>query len=519
MPLKLEEISPESELQQNLEQLNVTENDGHKRDVDVHAVEGESANNDKKQDRKTTLVDNNIVNEKKWSDETTCHSEDGSHEIGLKVTNDNDKDKDYTSSADESDFSLPKHRKDYPSDDERTDSEPLSNEEDETGSEDSNYRLIPLQKLSEIYTPYEQTTPIKSSNTLQINGTNDPFEVSPMTLGDSSLQDDDIDIARIVNPIVRCIADLRSEFRTQLAKIHYCPDTNLDKVKFDENWQHTEFEKSQDQYCYNAIATAGKLLDVIMPMQLPEEAKEHIAQARHILWKKALLCRTNTENINLSSSSISQADNDIDSATATVTTPNNNSKSGTELVSSNTNENNKSSGSSVEAKSSGENNNKTSVEIVNKAEVITTKNKESSNNHNVTNPNKYRRGTSQGRKLRRHSVRGSSTYSSPKSGRRSQNYSPRTPNSRSPRVGSTVTSSIAGSATQANNRRFVGFLPSRCFTCGGIGHYATNCPNKGSFITTSTSNNHHQPSRSRRRNFDRYKRTTETNTNNSTSNE
>ncbi|EXX70200.1 hypothetical protein RirG_089460 [Rhizophagus irregularis DAOM 197198w] len=120
MPLKLEEISPESELQQNLEQLNVTENDGHKRDVDVHAVEGESANNDKKQDRKTTLVDNNIVNEKKWSDETTCHSEDGSHEIGLKVTNDNDKDKDYTSSADESDFSLPKHRKDYPSDDERT---------------------------------------------------------------------------------------------------------------------------------------------------------------------------------------------------------------------------------------------------------------------------------------------------------------------------------------------------------------------------------------------------------------
>src|SRR2546429_2908866 len=133
MPLKLEEIYPESELQQNLEQLNVADNDDYKCDVDQnlreYELEGESANYDKGQDRKPTL-DNNTVNEKKRSNETTCHSEDGRHEIGSKVTNDNDKDNDVASSADESDFSLPKHRKDYPSDDERTDSEPLSNEED-----------------------------------------------------------------------------------------------------------------------------------------------------------------------------------------------------------------------------------------------------------------------------------------------------------------------------------------------------------------------------------------------------
>jgi hypothetical protein len=494
MPLKLEEISPESELQQNLAQLNVTENDGNKRDVDVHVVGGESANYDKGKDRKTTL-DNNVTNEKKWSDEITCHSEDGSHEIGSNVTCDNDKDKGYISSADESDFSLPKHRKDYPSDDERTDSEALSNEEDEIGSEDS----VPSR--------------------LQINGTNVPFEASTMSLDDNSLQDDDTE--RIVNPIVRCIADLKSEFRTQMAKIHYCPGPNLNEVKVDENWQHTDFDKLQDQYCYNAIATAGKLLDVIMPMQLPKEAKEHLTQARLILREKALLCRTNAGNINLSSS---RTDNDVDPVTVTVTTPNDTAKSGTKLVSSNTNENNKSSGSSVQVESSGENNNQTSVKITSKAEgqtstVVTTTNKESSYDHNVTNPHKYRRGITPEKKLRRSSARGSSRYSSPKSSRRGQTYSPRTPSSRSPRAGSTVTSSIAGSATQANNRRFVGFLPSRCFTCGGIGHFASNCPNKGSYITASTSNNQ-QPSRNRRRsNFNRYKRTTESTTNNPTSNE
>ncbi|GBB86862.1 hypothetical protein RclHR1_01330016 [Rhizophagus clarus] len=510
MPLKLGDISPESELQQNLEQLNVTEKDGHKHDDGVHVVEGESTNYDKGKDRKTTS-DNNINNEKKWSDETTCHSEDGSHEIGPNITNDNDKDKDYNSSADESDFSLPKHRKDCPSDDDGTDSEPFTNEEDENDSEDSSYRLVPQQKSSsETYTPYEQITPIKLSNTLQVNGTNVPFEVSPMSLGDNSLQDNDLDIARIVNPILRRISDLKSELRTQLAKVHYCPNPNLDEVKVDENWQHTEFEEPQDQYCYNTIATAGKLLDIIMPMQLPEEAKEHLAKARRILLKKASLCRTTSETINLSSSSISR-----DADPTSATTSNDTVKSGTVLDSSNTNKINKSSGSPVQAESSGENSNQTSVEVANKAEDQT--NKESSNNHNVTNPHKYRRGTTQGRKLRRHSAR-SSSYPSPKSGRRSQHYSPRTPSSRSPRVGSTVTSSIAGSATQANNRRFVGFLPSRCFTCGGIGHFASNCPNKGSYITTSTGNNQ-QSSRSRRRpNINRYKRTTESIANNSTSN-
>jgi hypothetical protein len=369
-------------------------------------------------------------------------------------------------------------------------------------------------------------TPTKPSNThLQVNGVNVPFEISPMSLGDSSPQDD-VDAARIVNPIMRCIADLKSDFRTQLAKFHYRADPRLDEVKVDENWQHTEFEKPQDQHCYDAIVTAGKLLDVIMPLQLPEEAKEHLAQARHILWEKALLCRisSSTESVNVSSSNNPQASYDVDPAivdSAFATPPDNAVDSGAEFGSSNANDNNKSfeeSGSS--AQGGGNGNNKAEDKPLSIVDGTTTANNESSNNSNATTSRKYQRDPTQGRKLRRHSARGASAYS-PKSGRRNQNYSPRTPNIRSPRIGNTVTSSIAGSTNnvlQANNRRFVGFLPSRCFTCGGIGHFATNCPNKGSYITTNTGNNQ-QLSRRRRPNTNRYRRSTESVGNHSTSNE
>ncbi|RHZ57739.1 hypothetical protein Glove_384g23 [Diversispora epigaea] len=46
-----------------------------------------------------------------------------------------------------------------------------------------------------------------------------------------------------------------------------------------------------------------------------------------------------------------------------------------------------------------------------------------------------------------------------------------------------------------NDRRFVGFLPSRCFTCGGIGHYANTCPNKRFYITTSMNQQSSRPTR------------------------
>jgi hypothetical protein len=509
MSLKLEEISPENELQQNLEQLNIVDNDGYECDADDNLREHEEEgliSCDQEQDRKPTL-DNSIGNEKTWNVETTCRSEDGSHEIGSNIINDNEKDA--TSSVDESDYSLPKHRKDCPSDDERTDSESLSNEEEELASEESNYRPASI--------PYEQMTPTKPSNThLQVNGANVPFEISSMSFGDSSQYG--IDVTRVINPIMRSIADLKSEFRTQLAKFHYCADPNLDGIKVDENWQHIEFEKPQDQHRYDAIVTAGKLLDVIMPLQLPEEVKEHLAQARHILWEKSLLCciSSSTENTNLPSSNISQDAYDIDPAivdSALVTPPDNDMESDAEYVPSNTNDNNKSSKGS-----GGEYNDQTSTSAVNKAEDQTnstavdrktTINNESNNNSSATTSHKYQRGSTQGRKLRRHSARGASSYSSPKSGRRSQNYSPRTPNVRSPRVGNTVISSIASSTTnvlQANNRRFVGFLPSRCFTCGGIGHFANCCPNKGSYITANTSNNQ-QLSRRRRSNTSRFGKT------------
>ncbi|RHZ73056.1 hypothetical protein Glove_233g43 [Diversispora epigaea] len=45
-------------------------------------------------------------------------------------------------------------------------------------------------------------------------------------------------------------------------------------------------------------------------------------------------------------------------------------------------------------------------------------------------------------------------------------------------------SNINTNIKTTNNHRFVGFLPSRCFACGRIGHYVNTCPNKRFYITT-----------------------------------
>ena len=55
--------------------------------------------------------------------------------------------------------------------------------------------------------------------------------------------------------------------------------------------QRRQFRKStqpqvnEDQYQYDTIITAGKLLDEIIPMKLPKEVGEYLVQARQILWK------------------------------------------------------------------------------------------------------------------------------------------------------------------------------------------------------------------------------------------
>ncbi|CAI2169531.1 7552_t:CDS:1 [Funneliformis geosporum] len=506
MSLQLEEPSV---ILQQLEQLHIANNDSFVHDVenDVRGCEVEIEITHEK-DHNLALEDgnSNTFSEKRWDD---CYSEDG---IQSTITNNNDKD---VSSVDGSDISLPKHRKYYKCDDERTDSDSFSNE-DEPISEDTSFHLTSPQRItssSNAYPSYEQITPIKFSNArLQVNEMNVPLDVSPMSLGNVSSQDD-IDVARIVNPIVRSIADLKSEFHAQLAKLHYYMEPNINAMNVNDDQQHTEFENSQDQCRYDAVVTAGKLLDVIIPLQLPEEAKKCLIQARNIIWEKSLLYRV--------SSPSTQAAYDADPAI--IDSLSEGVKTVPELTFSGTTMNNSSeiNGLSVH----GVNNRECYNQFpTNADEQFSTSVDDVSNNESdATN--------SLGKKQSYRPTRDVSAYPSPNSGRRNQSYvrpstieastsikksSPRAHHARSART----VASVSGSASniQANNRRFVGFLPSRCFTCGGIGHFANNCASKGSYITTSTIKGQ-QPYRRRRSNGTNHRRPTKSMVTDAASNE
>src|SRR5947209_2549443 len=91
MPFRLDEISPENELQQNLEQLNIVDNDGYECDVDDNLREHEEeglTSNDQEQDRKPTSDNDNIGNEKKRNDETTKPTSDNDNIDNEKKRND-----------------------------------------------------------------------------------------------------------------------------------------------------------------------------------------------------------------------------------------------------------------------------------------------------------------------------------------------------------------------------------------------------------------------------------------------
>ncbi|CAG8807135.1 25340_t:CDS:2, partial [Dentiscutata erythropus] len=109
-----------------------------------------------------------------------------------------------------------------------------------------------------------------------------------------------VNIAKIVDPIMRCIADLKSDFQAKFIKFHYdhkdstnnYSTTNISltnnstkriksiksvfKGDDDDDWQSIEFEKAQDQKRYDSAITAGKLLDFLLTFQLPDEAKERM---------------------------------------------------------------------------------------------------------------------------------------------------------------------------------------------------------------------------------------------------
>src|SRR5688572_1243377 len=87
------QVPPEVEVQQQqLEPLNVSNNDGYERDVenDVRQDQGGEFTDVDGQEHKPALEDDDNdrcseKSEKRWNDETTCHSGDGIREIGSNV--------------------------------------------------------------------------------------------------------------------------------------------------------------------------------------------------------------------------------------------------------------------------------------------------------------------------------------------------------------------------------------------------------------------------------------------------
>ncbi|CAG8601498.1 5007_t:CDS:1 [Funneliformis caledonium] len=175
-------------------------------------------------------------------------------------------------------------------DDERNNSEPINNKGKTCLEGSCIYPTSPrFQSSPESFSPTHS----------QASEPKIPLEMRKKAKGKSSCQ---IDVSRIVNPIVKCISDLKSEFHTQFSKRHYDMDPNPytakpHTTKIGEEWQDPEYQNDE-------AVTAGRLLDVILTMKLPKEAKKRLVQARDIIWDKILHHRNTTtfENIIIQSS-------------------------------------------------------------------------------------------------------------------------------------------------------------------------------------------------------------------------
>ncbi|CAI2169534.1 7554_t:CDS:2 [Funneliformis geosporum] len=231
--------------------------------------------------------------------------EDGEDSEKIWSEDDIHKNETWLNVAENYDGDSTKHRNDRLNKEERPNFKSINNEDETCLKGTSFHPTSPPRYLSpsESYSTKEQTIPISFSNTF--SQATIPLAIPNISFGSSSCQHD-IDIARIVNPIVKCISDMKSEFQTQFFKHHYEVDPNpsAHMTNVGEEWQNTEF---MDQY---AAFTAGRLLDVILTMKLPEEAKKCLVQARHIIWEK-VLHHHNTVHIYFENVSMISGDNVI----------------------------------------------------------------------------------------------------------------------------------------------------------------------------------------------------------------
>ncbi|CAG8524759.1 25099_t:CDS:2 [Cetraspora pellucida] len=440
-------------------------NYAHDGEIDSELEEGETREHDTDTDKDA------FVCRTSWSDDPSSFKNVNNN--STETIKDVETTNDITSMEGSDDYDLPKSRKEFPSEDERTDSAldtSLHESEDGSGSVTSS-----PPRLQTVVSLKDDVNHTQSQNNSIVN----VDDVSSLNLSSLNHRQDDssnleFNVSKIVNPIINCIADLKSNFHAELEKLHYRVDPKLFSSMngSSDDWQPAEFEKAQDQNRYDAVITAGKLLDLILSLFLPNEANEHISQA------------------------LTVADLAIESVNKAI--DKNNVEQST-------------SGQYISTQEDTLTNQVLSNNVRGENFLDSTKAEGTGGQSPVANGTKPRRLSNQNRRSNRARRRSTSVQIENASGSGTRPLQESTSSrdierqedihslrlSTSPKAPFRARSNNGRNAVNipTNNRRFIGFLPSRCFTCGGIGHFANNCPNKGSYITTLSPQ---QPMRRRR---------------------
>ncbi|CAG8650214.1 26681_t:CDS:1 [Dentiscutata erythropus] len=471
--------------------------DTHDVEIDSELEESEPREHDTDTDRDT------FVYKTRWSDDPS--SSKNIDNSSMETIKDVETTNDVISNDGSDDYDLPKSRKEFPSEDERTDSVLDTSLHD---SEDGSVTSSPPRLQTVVPLKDDINNPLKPQDSIINVGDVSSLNLSSLNIRDSEESDLESNVSKIVNPIISCIADLKSDIHAEVEKLHYRVDPNLlGSTKGSDDWQQSGFEKSLDQNRYDSVITAGKLLDLVLTFSLPDEVNERISQARHILWEKALLYRLTSSTESSSSPALPEQGTSVDSAVDHVN----------KIINRN-NDEQITSGQYVSTQEDIDVN-----QVLPNDEIIenlpdSTKVEEIGDRSPVSNgmtksrrlPNQNHRRSNRARRRSTSVQLDNATGSGSRplqesSSSRDVERQDDIRLSTSPKAPYRPRSSNGRNNTNipTNNRRFVGFLPSRCFTCGGIGHFANNCPNKGSYITTLSPQ---QPVRRRR--STRFKRNT-----------